>query len=86
MGEYKQIISMPNFEWVDMNDNSWEDIKREEAKSSETVLATNAKGSILVGRISKSNDDLYGYVLSTYLGGGFNNVTRFVKIEKLLKD
>jgi hypothetical protein len=75
---------MVNFEWIDMNDETFKLIEREGTSSSSEVLAVGNKGAILVGRINKHKTERYGYELKAYLGGGFNNVLKFVKIEDLV--
>lgn len=77
---------MNHIEWIDMNDGTFSLIKRENTRSSENVLAINDKGAMLVGRIHKHEQERYGYALETYLGGGFNNVTKFVKCDDLLNN
>tara|TARA_R110000851_G_scaffold13330_8_gene45581 strand:- start:1568 stop:1732 length:165 start_codon:yes stop_codon:yes gene_type:complete len=44
---------MVNFEWIDMNDETFKLIEREGTSSSSEVLAVGNKGAILVGRINK---------------------------------
>lgn len=77
---------MISFEWIDMNDETFKMIEREGTSSSEEVLAIGNKGAMLVGRINKHSDERQGYELRTYLGGGFNNVIKFVKVENLLNN
>ena len=72
------------FNWTNMNDDTFNLIKREGTTTSEEVLAIGDKGAILVGRIYKHKENKYGYVLEQYLGGGFNNVTKFVKCTDLI--
>lgn len=74
------------FNWVEMNDETFNLIKREGERNpkSEEVLAVGDKGAILVGRIHKHEKSRYGYTLTTYLGGGFDNVVKFVKCTDLL--
>ena len=74
------------FEWTEMNDETFKLIKRDRTRTSVEVLAINGKGAILIGRIHKHEDPQYGYTLETYLGGGFNNVTKFVKASELTSD
>jgi len=77
---------MVNFEWINMTDKTFKLIERSGTHSSEEVLAVGDKGVTLVGRINKHKDVRYGYELRTYLGGGFNNVIKFVKVEDLLNN
>lgn len=74
------------FEWIPMNDETFKLIEREGTPSSETVLAVGDKGAILVGRINKHEEKQFGYELRTYLGGGFNNVAKFVLADDLMKN
>lgn len=75
---------MVNFEWTEMNDETFKIIKNENSKYSENVLAVGDKGAILVGRISKNENPKWGYSVECYLGGGFDNVIKFVKITDLI--
>jgi hypothetical protein len=72
------------FNWIYINDDTFNLIKREGTPTSEEVLAVGDKGAILVGRIYKHKNNRYGYSLTTYLGGGFDNVVKFVKCIDLL--
>jgi len=72
-----------NFEWIDMNEETFKIIERKGTRSSVNVLAINDKASCLIGRIYKESD---GYSLITYIGGGFDNVMKFVKVEDILPD
>lgn len=75
-----------NFTWIEMNDETFKLIKRKGTHTSENVLAVGSLGACLVGRIHKHEDTKYGYTLVTYLGGGFNNVVKFIPLDNIINN
>ena len=68
-----------SFQWTEMNNETFKTIDRG-STFSEEILAVGHLGAILVGRAYKYKE---GYALDCYLGGGFFNIVKFVKLDTL---
>lgn len=73
-----------NFQWTEMNDDTFKTIAREGVKTSIEVLAVGMYGACEVGRIYKHERSKTGYSMKLYVGYGFNDVVKFVKLSDII--